>query len=333
MGGAGALLGILAALGFFCLLLWAFVSNGAPAQIHPEPSRSPVAKEPPDYPSDRPYAVFSRDWDREVRARDALLCVKSAGARWGLPNTTKLVALDERISLAEQKLNLSRNSPAANELDRALEAYGGDLAVCLLLDRSGSTVDQSPTIAGEIKRAALQFKRAGADLAVMGYTTLGWHGGPARQAWFAAGRPAFPGRLCSLLHLRFKDFGEPLADEDWRAMCDARCHFENIDGEALEWAWRELNSQPATARILVLISDGAPVDDSTIMANGLNFLPRHYDEVFDRLDKDPVARLALIGLNDFDPGSDSPLWTYAPDGEILEPLGKILREARSHSRV
>ena len=174
-----------------------------------------------------------------------------------------------------------------------------DTIVSLLIDNSGSMRGRPIAIAaicGDILARTLE--RCGVGTEILGFTTRGWKGGQSREAWLAAGRPPNPGRLNDLRHIIYKR-----ADEPYRR---ARRHLglmmregllkENIDGEALLWAHNRLIARPEERRILMVISDGAPVDDSTASANGGSYLERHLCQVIDWIEKRSTVELIAIGI-------------------------------------
>ena len=174
-----------------------------------------------------------------------------------------------------------------------------DTVVSLLIDNSGSMRGRPIAIAaicGDILARTLE--RCGVQTEILGFTTRGWKGGQSREAWLADGRPANPGRLNDLRHIIYKR-----ADEPYR---HARRHLglmmregllkENIDGEALLWAHNRLIARPEERRILMVISDGAPVDDSTASANGGSYLERHLRQVIDWIEKRSTVELIAIGI-------------------------------------
>jgi cobaltochelatase CobT len=174
-----------------------------------------------------------------------------------------------------------------------------DTVVSLLIDNSGSMRGRPIAIAaicGDILARTLE--RVGVQSEILGFTTRGWKGGQSREAWLAAGRPPNPGRLNDLRHIIYKR-----ADEPYR---HARRHLglmmregllkENIDGEALLWAHNRLIARPEERRILMVISDGAPVDDSTASANGGSYLERHLRQVIDWIEKRSPVELIAIGI-------------------------------------
>ena len=174
-----------------------------------------------------------------------------------------------------------------------------DTVVTLLIDNSGSMRGRPIAIAaicGDILARTLE--RCGVQTEILGFTTRGWKGGQSREAWLAAGRPPNPGRLNDLRHIVYKR-----ADEAYR---HSRKHLglmmregllkENIDGEALLWAHNRLIARPEERRILMVISDGAPVDDSTASANGGSYLERHLRQVIDWIEKKSPVELIAIGI-------------------------------------
>jgi cobaltochelatase CobT len=174
-----------------------------------------------------------------------------------------------------------------------------DTVVSLLIDNSGSMRGRPIAIAAicaDILGRTLE--RCGVSTEILGFTTRGWKGGQSREAWLSAGRPANPGRLNDLRHIVYKR-----ADEPYR---HARRHLglmmregllkENIDGEALLWAHNRLIGRPEERRILMVISDGAPVDDSTASANGGSYLERHLRQVIEWIEKRSTVELIAIGI-------------------------------------
>ena len=174
-----------------------------------------------------------------------------------------------------------------------------DTVVSLLIDNSGSMRGRPIAIAAICADIlARTLERCGGATEVLGFTTRGWKGGQSREAWLSAGRPPNPGRLNDLRHIVYKR-----ADEPYR---HARRHLglmmregllkENIDGEALLWAHNRLIARPEERRILMVISDGAPVDDSTASANGGSYLERHLRQVIDWIEKRSTVELIAIGI-------------------------------------
>jgi cobaltochelatase CobT len=174
-----------------------------------------------------------------------------------------------------------------------------DTVVSLLIDNSGSMRGRPIAIAaicGDILARTLE--RCGVATEILGFTTRGWKGGQSREAWLAAGRPANPGRLNDLRHIIYKRADEPYrhARRSLGLMMREGLLKENIDGEALLWAHNRLIGRPEERRILMVISDGAPVDDSTASANGGAYLERHLRQVIGWIEKRSSVELIAIGI-------------------------------------
>ena len=174
-----------------------------------------------------------------------------------------------------------------------------DTVVSLLIDNSGSMRGRPIAIAaicGDILARTLE--RCGVATEILGFTTRGWKGGQSREAWLSAGRPANPGRLNDLRHIIYKRADEPYrhARRNLGLMMREGLLKENIDGEALLWAHNRLIARPEERRILMVISDGAPVDDSTASANGGSYLERHLRQVIEWIEKRSSVELIAIGI-------------------------------------
>jgi cobaltochelatase CobT len=142
-------------------------------------------------------------------------------------------------------------------------------------------------------------ERVGIKLEILGFTTRAWKGGQSRAAWLANGKPANPGRLNDLRHIIYKSF-EQISDDssaNLSIMMKEGVLKENIDGEALLWAYSRLEKQQAKKRILVVLSDGAPVDDSTLGVNPGNFLAKHLISTGAWLESRKDLELLVIGVN------------------------------------
>jgi cobaltochelatase CobT len=174
-----------------------------------------------------------------------------------------------------------------------------DTVVSLLIDNSGSMRGRPIAIAaicGDILARTLE--RCGVSTEILGFTTRGWKGGQSREAWLAAGRPPNAGRLNDLRHIVYKRADEPYrrARRNLGLMMREGLLKENIDGEALLWAHNRLIARPEERRILMVISDGAPVDDSTASANGGTYLERHLRQVIEWIEKRSSVELIAIGI-------------------------------------
>jgi cobaltochelatase CobT len=174
-----------------------------------------------------------------------------------------------------------------------------DTVVSILIDNSGSMRGRPIAIAAICADIlARTLERCGVQTEILGFTTRGWKGGQSRESWLAAGRPPNPGRLNDLSHIVYKRADEPYrrARRNLGLMMREGLLKENIDGEALLWAHQRLIARPEERRILMVISDGAPVDDSTASANGGNYLERHLRQVIDWIEKRSSVELLAIGI-------------------------------------
>ena len=174
-----------------------------------------------------------------------------------------------------------------------------DTVVTLLIDNSGSMRGRPISIAAiSADIMARTLERCGVKTEILGFTTRAWKGGQAREEWLAAGRPPMPGRLNDLRHIVYKK-----ADDPWRRarknlglMMREGLLKENIDGEALLWAHSRLIARTEERRILMVISDGAPVDDSTLSVNSGTYLERHLRQVIDWIENRSPVQLVAIGI-------------------------------------
>jgi cobaltochelatase CobT len=174
-----------------------------------------------------------------------------------------------------------------------------DTVVTLLIDNSGSMRGRPISIAAiSADIMARTLERCGVKTEILGFTTRAWKGGQAREGWLAAGRPPTPGRLNDLRHILYKK-----ADEPWRRarkslglMMREGLLKENIDGEALLWAHNRLIGRPEERKILMVISDGAPVDDSTLSVNNGAYLERHLRQVIGWIEGKSPVELCAIGI-------------------------------------
>jgi cobaltochelatase CobT len=174
-----------------------------------------------------------------------------------------------------------------------------DTVVTLLLDNSGSMRGRPITVAATCADIlARTLERCGVKVEILGFTTRAWMGGQSREAWLAAGKPPNPGRLNDLRHIIYKS-----ADAPWRRsrknlglMMREGLLKENIDGEALDWAHQRLLARSEQRKILMMISDGAPVDDSTLSVNPGNYLEKHLRWVIEEIETRSPVELIAIGI-------------------------------------
>lgn len=174
-----------------------------------------------------------------------------------------------------------------------------DTCVTLLIDNSGSMRGRPIMVAAVCADIlARTLERCGVKTEVLGFTTRAWKGGTSRDEWVKSGKPGSPGRLNDLRHIIYK-----AADSPWRRarknlglMMREGLLKENIDGEALMWAHQRLVARPEARRILMVISDGAPVDDSTLSVNSGHYLERHLRHVIAEIEGKSPVELIAIGI-------------------------------------
>ncbi|MFC7396185.1 cobaltochelatase subunit CobT [Chelatococcus sp. GCM10030263] len=174
-----------------------------------------------------------------------------------------------------------------------------DTVVTLLIDNSGSMRGRPITVAATCADIlARTLERCGVKVEILGFTTRAWKGGQSREMWLQSGKPPAPGRLNDLRHIIYK-----AADAPWRRarrnlglMMREGLLKENIDGEALDWAHKRILGRPEQRRILMVISDGAPVDDSTLSVNPGNYLERHLRHVITEIEERSPVELIAIGI-------------------------------------
>lgn len=195
--------------------------------------------------------------------------------------------------------------PAAVEEARAYAAKHGvddlnDTVACLLLDHSGSLRGQRAILAIAIAEIVADYwSRLGISYEILGFTTLSWKGGRSREKWINSGRPPNPGRLCDLLHIVYRT-----ADDQYtgpppsvRNLIREELTKENVDGEAVAWAAGRLRDRHEARKILIVVSDGAPVDDATLAANPPSYLDRHLKKVIASINEAGDIWLVGIGLD------------------------------------
>ena len=207
--------------------------------------------------------------------------------------------LDEGILDAARLSRVVTNPILPLSYKQEQEMEFRDTVVSLLIDNSGSMRGRPITVAAmSADILARTLERCGVKVEILGFTTRAWKGGQARERWIAAGKPPNPGRLNDLRHIVYK-----AADAPWRRarrslglMLREGILKENIDGEALMWAHNRLLGRPEERKILMVISDGAPVDDSTLSVNPGNYLEKHLREVIHEIEKMGVIELTAIGI-------------------------------------
>ena len=271
-----------------------------------------------------PYRIFTNKYDEEIKALDLceldeldrlreyldqqLQSLQGAVTRLANKLQRKLLAQQNRsweFDLEEGLLDVSKltrviidpTSPLSFKMEKDIEFK--DTIVSLLIDNSGSMRGRPITIAamcGDILARTLE--RCSVKTEILGFTTKAWKGGRSRESWLEEGKLPAPGRLNDLRHIIYKT-----ADEPWRRskrnlglMLREGLLKENIDGEALDWAYKRLQIRSEQRKILMVISDGAPVDDSTLSVNAGNYLERHLKHMISKIEKDDSIELVAIGI-------------------------------------
>ncbi|MCW3781861.1 cobaltochelatase subunit CobT [Defluviimonas salinarum] len=279
---------------------------------------------PPHSDADPNYSVYTTDFDEEIKAEDLaepaelerlrayldqqLEPLKGAVSRLANKLQRRLQAQQNRsweFDREEGILDAGRlarvvanpTTPLSFKVEKDTEFR--DTCVTLLIDNSGSMRGRPISIAAICADVlARTLERCQVKVEILGFTTRAWKGGQNRERWLAAGRPAQPGRLNDLRHIIYKP-----ADAPWRRtrpnlglMMKEGLLKENIDGEALEWAHRRMIGRPEQRKILMVISDGAPVDDSTLSVNPANYLEKHLRDVIAMVEKRKAVELIAIGI-------------------------------------
>lgn len=254
-----------------------------------------------DGPADEAYKVYTREFDLELPADRIPAALKDASLDF-FNGWTDLHGIRWQRS-RESAADLAATQPepdtlAARIRDEIGSASLADTVVTFLVDQSGSMRGE-PMVATAVALASVEaaVRSLGARTEILGYSTAGWHGGRAGYAWRKAGGPRRPGRVCALLHIVYKSAAEPDWPESSRqAMLHPDILRENIDGEALEWASNRLPSIAADRRLLIMVSDGAPVDDLTLAANGPSYLERHLLGVITATEARSDLTLGALGI-------------------------------------
>ena len=270
------------------------------------------------------YKVFNKTFDEEIEAVDLstpdelerlrafldkeLRNLSGAVSRLANRLQRKLLAQQNRawdFDLEEGQLDTARLTRVVIDPMHALsfkherDTDFRDTVVTLLIDNSGSMRGRPIMVAAccaDILARTLE--RCGVKVEILGFTTRAWKGGQSREAWLAAGKPAAPGRLNDLRHIIYKR-----ADSPWRRSKQSLALMmregllkENIDGEALAWAHNRMLGRSEHRRILMMISDGAPVDDSTLSVNTGCYLERHLRQVIEEIENKSPVELIAIGI-------------------------------------
>ena len=277
-----------------------------------------------DDPSHFNYDVYTEEFDEVIEAQE--LCDQDELARLrayldsqltGLQGiVTKLANRLQRRLMAQQNRSWDFDQEEglldAARLARVIVSPGHSLSykieqdqqfkdtvVTLLIDNSGSMRGRPISIAAiSADIMARTLERCGLKVEILGFTTRAWKGGQSREKWLSSGKPPQPGRLNDLRHIIYKKADEPMrrARRNLGLMMREGLLKENIDGEALLWAHSRLLARAEDRRILMVISDGAPVDDSTLSVNNAGYLEQHLRKVIDWIEKQSPVQLVAIGI-------------------------------------
>jgi len=285
---------------------------------------NPFYSPPAEDKNDFKYNVYSQKFDEIVHAQD--LCDQDELLRLRGNLDKQIENMDNIISqlanrlqrklMAQQnrwwEFNLEEGVLDASRLPRIIinplqslsykkeiESEFKDTIVTLLIDNSGSMRGRPITVAAlSADILARTLERCGVKVEILGFTTRSWKGGKARDEWIKNGRPANPGRLNEIRHIIYKSANNP-----WRRsktnlglMLREGILKENIDGEAITWATDRLNKRSEKRKILMVISDGAPVDDSTLSTNSGSYLDKHLRQVIKKTELNPNIELLAIGI-------------------------------------
>lgn len=269
------------------------------------------------------YRVFTRAHDREAQAAELIRAAQLAElraqmdeelARSGLHAGRLARHLQQRLAvprpdgwqfgLEDGHLDGSRlaqlvSDPQQRAIFRnELPRPASDASVALLLDCSGSMKAHARPLSLLVDLLGRALSMAGVPVDILGFSTQAWNGGRARRDWQRAGQPAIPGRLNERLHIVFKDAASP-----WRharhgiaALRRPDLFREGMDGEAVEWACARLLARPAQRRILLVISDGCPMDTATHQANDAHYLDQHLRQVVARHERTGDVQIRALGV-------------------------------------
>jgi cobaltochelatase CobT len=294
------------------------------AEADPDESPMQMPDEAGRIAVDFNYQAFTHDFDELVRAEELcdpeelhrlrglldqqLVSLQHATSKLANRLQRKLMAIQNRtweFDLEEGQLDASRlpqviidpMNPLAFKQEKEMEFR--DTVVTMLIDSSGSMRGRSITIAAmcaDILGRTLE--RCSVKVEILGFTTRAWRGGQSRERWIASGKPSNPGRLNDLRHIIYK-----AADDPWQRtrrnlglMMREELLKENIDGEALIWAHNRLVTRNEQRKVLMVISDGLPVDNSTLLVNPSNYLEQHLKYAIEMIEERSPVELVAIGI-------------------------------------
>jgi len=282
------------------------------------PAPAPISDADPE------YTVFSTAFDEEIRAEDLAEPIELERLRAYLDQQLEPLkgAVSRLANKLQRRLQAQQNRSWEFDREEGILDAGRlarvvtnpttslsfkvekdtefrDTVVTLLLDNSGSMRGRPISIAAICADVlARTLERCNVKVEVLGFTTRAWKGGQSREAWLNEGRAQLPGRLNDLRHIIYKSADAPMrrTRDNLGLMMKEGLLKENIDGEALEWAHRRLAARKEARKILMVISDGAPVDDSTLSVNPANYLEKHLRDVIAMVERRKAVELLAIGI-------------------------------------
>lgn len=240
------------------------------------------------------YWVFSTAHDQEISSKD--LMARARNKADGSAARAAYTAMEAALAAERSALQVA-TSQIAEEIFRA--TCSQDLpAITCLVDHSGSLRqnDNKQLAVSSAEAVAQMAFKLRVPFEVLGFTTRYWRGEPLREVWLGRGKPDSPGRLCALRHIVYSDFTQKNVPS-MKAMFLPNILKENVDGEALLWAIERGRASDRDRHLLVVISDGAPVDDSTLDSNDELFLMNHLKDVVSAIERDETTELLGFGID------------------------------------
>lgn len=251
-------------------------------------------------PNTDPYRPYTTEFDREITGDqlNSVLGHLTPAHQQALKDAWD--SFQNGLAGWRTRIHVSALDASAQIRLALTEAQLRDCTFTFLVDQSGSMRGQSMLLAAAAIDVAQDFlSHLGCSVEILGFTTSSWMGGKSRQKWLNKNRAPHPGRLCDLLHIVYQPASVGIAGTGaWtlRPMLRPDLPKENVDGEALEWAASRLHNQPHAYRFLIVVSDGAPVDDSTLMENGAAYMEKHLRAVIKHLEDEAALYLAAVGI-------------------------------------
>ncbi len=277
------------------------------------------------WPNNKPYKIFTTEFDQINYAVE-------------IPQIITDISPDYENGYCSEDSTVWADNIAASQsifeklsvkyVDDILDDINfSDTAIVFLLDQSGSMKgDKFEHIAASIKLMSEKLGQKNIAYEILGFSTAGWLGGFALKKWRSQFKFKRPGRLCALHHIIYNEFDMPMKQEAWEVMLNPDILRENIDGEALLWARTRLQNRSESKKILVTISDGAPVDDATLTYNDPNILWDHYQLTAEQLRLDDDIVFAGLGI-EYEDNQSYDIYEHVDDFEGIFPALAILLKA------